>query len=113
MTLTYIKQARAVSTDGLRPSFFTINAVVYAIQVKFLLHFFTINRNEGEDSKSNTFFMEASQLHRRRDIYCNIWQFFLLHSANCFECYRRVLIKDKPLIRNILKMTPHSNFVNT
>ncbi|KAF6160722.1 hypothetical protein GIB67_035923 [Kingdonia uniflora] len=26
-------QARAVSTDGLRPSFFTINAVVYAIQV--------------------------------------------------------------------------------
>ncbi|XP_057544267.1 tobamovirus multiplication protein 3-like [Amaranthus tricolor] len=25
-------QARAVSTDGLRPSFFTINAVVYAIQ---------------------------------------------------------------------------------
>jgi hypothetical protein len=27
-------QARAVSTDGLRPSFFTINAVVYVIQVK-------------------------------------------------------------------------------
>ncbi|OAY39106.1 tobamovirus multiplication protein 3 [Manihot esculenta] len=26
-------QARAVSTDGLRPSFFTINAVVYAIQI--------------------------------------------------------------------------------
>ncbi|KAJ6726115.1 TOBAMOVIRUS MULTIPLICATION PROTEIN 3 [Salix purpurea] len=26
-------QARAVSTDGLRPSFFTINAVVYAIQL--------------------------------------------------------------------------------
>ncbi|RZC74962.1 hypothetical protein C5167_050443 [Papaver somniferum] len=25
-------QARAVSTDGLRPSFFTINGVVYAIQ---------------------------------------------------------------------------------
>ncbi|KAG6764385.1 hypothetical protein POTOM_031853 [Populus tomentosa] len=56
-------QARALSTDGLRPSFFTINAVVYAIQVKFLLHVFTINRSEGEDSKSNTFFVEASQLH--------------------------------------------------
>ncbi|PKI65729.1 hypothetical protein CRG98_013876 [Punica granatum] len=27
-------QARAVSTDGLRPSFFTINAVVYAVQVE-------------------------------------------------------------------------------
>ncbi|PPR92749.1 hypothetical protein GOBAR_AA27932 [Gossypium barbadense] len=27
-------QARAVSTDGLRPSFFTINAVVYTIQVR-------------------------------------------------------------------------------
>lgn len=26
-------QARAVSTDGLRPSFYTINAVVYAIQI--------------------------------------------------------------------------------
>jgi hypothetical protein len=26
-------QARAVSTDGLRPSFFTINAVVYVVQV--------------------------------------------------------------------------------
>jgi len=29
-------QARAVSTDGLRPSFYTINAVVYVIQVKNL-----------------------------------------------------------------------------
>jgi hypothetical protein len=28
-----IGQARAVSTDGLRPSFFTINAVVYVVQV--------------------------------------------------------------------------------
>ncbi|XP_050210321.1 tobamovirus multiplication protein 3 [Mercurialis annua] len=26
-------QARAVSTDGLRPSFFTINAIVYAVQI--------------------------------------------------------------------------------
>lgn len=31
--VTIICQARAVSTDGLRPSFFTINGVVYAIQV--------------------------------------------------------------------------------
>ena len=31
-------QARAVSTDGLRPSFYTINAVVYAVQVKIRLH---------------------------------------------------------------------------
>lgn len=38
-------QARAVSTDGLRPSFYTINAVVYAIQVNFLLHMRTILRN--------------------------------------------------------------------
>ncbi|CAO2827626.1 unnamed protein product [Amaranthus hypochondriacus] len=30
-------QARAVSTDGLRPSFFTINAVVYAIQITLWL----------------------------------------------------------------------------
>lgn len=29
-------QARAVSTDGLRPTFYTINIVVYAIQVKTL-----------------------------------------------------------------------------
>ncbi|XP_044492822.1 tobamovirus multiplication protein 3 [Mangifera indica] len=30
-------QARAVSTDGLRPSFFTINAVVYAVQITLWL----------------------------------------------------------------------------
>ncbi|KAJ8759644.1 hypothetical protein K2173_009291 [Erythroxylum novogranatense] len=30
-------QARAVSTDGLRPSFFTINAVVYVIQIAMWL----------------------------------------------------------------------------
>ncbi|KAJ7942716.1 Tobamovirus multiplication protein like [Quillaja saponaria] len=30
-------QARAVSTDGLRPSFYTINAVVYAIQISMWL----------------------------------------------------------------------------
>ncbi|XP_021909999.1 tobamovirus multiplication protein 3 [Carica papaya] len=30
-------QARAVSTDGLRPSFFTINAVVYALQIAMWL----------------------------------------------------------------------------
>ncbi|KAJ6809717.1 tobamovirus multiplication protein 3-like [Iris pallida] len=30
-------QARAVSTDGLRPSFYTINAVVYAIQIALWL----------------------------------------------------------------------------
>lgn len=29
-------QARAVSTDGLKPSFYTINFVVYIIQVKIL-----------------------------------------------------------------------------
>ena len=35
MTLMlHVLQARAVSTDGLRPSFYTINAVVYVIQVK-------------------------------------------------------------------------------
>ncbi|KAK6931818.1 THH1/TOM1/TOM3 domain [Dillenia turbinata] len=31
-------QARAVSTDGLRPSFFAINAVVYTIQVITVVH---------------------------------------------------------------------------
>ncbi|MBA0621056.1 hypothetical protein Godav_006708 [Gossypium davidsonii] len=36
-------QARAVSTDGLRPSFFTINAVVYTIQVKFMFYYFGIS----------------------------------------------------------------------
>ncbi|XVF03046.1 hypothetical protein REPUB_Repub04eG0226400 [Reevesia pubescens] len=30
-------QARAISTDGLRPSFFTINAVVYTIQISMWL----------------------------------------------------------------------------
>ncbi|KAK4761394.1 hypothetical protein SAY87_029278 [Trapa incisa] len=30
-------QARAVSTDGLRPSFFTINAVLYAVQIAMWL----------------------------------------------------------------------------
>ncbi|MBA0772874.1 hypothetical protein Gotri_008189 [Gossypium trilobum] len=38
-----LKQARAVSTDGLRPSFFTINAVVYTIQVKFMFYYFGIS----------------------------------------------------------------------
>lgn len=31
-------QARAVSTDGLKPSFYTINIVVYAVQVKILVN---------------------------------------------------------------------------
>lgn len=31
-------QARAVSTDGLRPGFFTINAVVYVVQVYIFFH---------------------------------------------------------------------------
>jgi hypothetical protein len=30
-------QARAVSTDGLKPSFYTINIVVYVVQVKILV----------------------------------------------------------------------------
>ena len=37
-TLWFV-QARAVSTDGLRPGFFTINAVVYVVQV----YIFTCN----------------------------------------------------------------------
>ncbi|KAH9728539.1 Tobamovirus multiplication protein 3 [Citrus sinensis] len=37
-------QARAVSTDGLRPSFFTVNAVVYIVQVKFLVLFWVFLR---------------------------------------------------------------------
>ncbi|TQD99790.1 hypothetical protein C1H46_014528 [Malus baccata] len=41
-------QARAVSTDGLRPSFLTINAVVYVIQVKFLLHRVTLSPDKRE-----------------------------------------------------------------
>ncbi|XP_010554349.1 PREDICTED: protein TOM THREE HOMOLOG 1 isoform X3 [Tarenaya hassleriana] len=32
-----MEQARAVSTDGLRPSFFTINAVVYVVQIALWL----------------------------------------------------------------------------
>jgi len=31
-------QARAVSTDGLKPSFYTINVVVYAVQVKIVVY---------------------------------------------------------------------------
>lgn len=31
-------QARAVSTDGLKPSFYAINVVVYAVQVKILVY---------------------------------------------------------------------------
>ena len=34
-----IWQARAVSTDGLRPTFYTVNGVVYFIQVNNLAHF--------------------------------------------------------------------------
>ncbi|THG07575.1 hypothetical protein TEA_014685 [Camellia sinensis var. sinensis] len=41
-------QARAVSTDGLRPSFYTINAVVYVVQVKILLHSSTSCNRKGE-----------------------------------------------------------------
>jgi len=33
-----LAQARGVSTDGLRPCFYAINVVVYAIQVKFRLY---------------------------------------------------------------------------
>lgn len=57
---TCIEQARAVSTDGLKPTFFTVNAVVYAVQVKILLHCFTINPGGREDSKLNSFYVEAS-----------------------------------------------------
>lgn len=39
-------QARAVSTDGLRPSFYTINAVVYAIQVTLLENFKSQKRGD-------------------------------------------------------------------
>ncbi|KAF5939538.1 hypothetical protein HYC85_023797 [Camellia sinensis] len=41
-------QARAVSTDGLRPSFYTINAVVYVVQVKIPLHSSTSCNRKGE-----------------------------------------------------------------
>lgn len=43
-----VKQARAASTDGLRPSFFSVNAVVYAVQVKFLAHCFTLSPGKWE-----------------------------------------------------------------
>lgn len=33
-----VLQARAVSTDGLKPSFYIINVVVYAVQVKILVY---------------------------------------------------------------------------
>lgn len=36
-------QARAVSTDGLRPSFYTINGIVYVIQVNNLSHFCSVS----------------------------------------------------------------------
>ncbi|KAH1250529.1 Tobamovirus multiplication protein 3 [Glycine max] len=35
-------EARAVSTDGLRPSFYTINAVVYVIQIPLLFIYFSL-----------------------------------------------------------------------
>ncbi|KAE9445488.1 hypothetical protein C3L33_22614, partial [Rhododendron williamsianum] len=41
-------QARAVSTDTLRPSFYTINAIVYTIQVKILLHTSTLFVRKGK-----------------------------------------------------------------
>ncbi|KAH9728543.1 Tobamovirus multiplication protein 3 [Citrus sinensis] len=44
-------QARAVSTDGLRPSFFTVNAVVYIVQVKFLVLFWVFLRVDGRRKK--------------------------------------------------------------
>lgn len=48
----FIEQARAVSTDGLRPSFFTINAAVYVVQVKIsapLFHFNSWQRKKKEE----------------------------------------------------------------
>ncbi|KAH9784553.1 Tobamovirus multiplication protein 3 [Citrus sinensis] len=44
-------QARAVSTDGLRPSFFTVNAVVYIVQVKFLVLFWVFLWVDGRRKK--------------------------------------------------------------
>jgi len=41
----HVLQARAVSTDGLRPSFYTNNVVVYVIQVKNLAHDCTCGQN--------------------------------------------------------------------
>uniref|UniRef100_A0A2N9J463 THH1/TOM1/TOM3 domain-containing protein n=1 Tax=Fagus sylvatica TaxID=28930 RepID=A0A2N9J463_FAGSY len=52
-------QARAVSTDGLRPSFLTINAVVYAVQVKFLAHCFTLSPGKWEGLKLDSLYEEA------------------------------------------------------
>lgn len=48
----HVLQARAVSTDGLRPSFYTINAVVYVVQVKNLAR----DCSCGHHSRLNFFF---------------------------------------------------------
>lgn len=58
-----VKQARAASTDGLRPSFITINAVVYAVQVKFLSHCpFSKSWQMGEVLKLDSLCGEASSI---------------------------------------------------
>ena len=57
-----LKQARAASTDGLRPSFVTINAVVYAVQVKFLAHCFTLSPGKWEGLKLDSIYEEANSV---------------------------------------------------
>lgn len=61
----FIEQARAVSTDGLRPSFFTINAAVYVVQVKIsapLFHFNSWQKGALTTGKQIMFSEKALQL---------------------------------------------------
>lgn len=61
----FIEQARAVSTDGLRPSFFTINAAVYVVQVKIsapLFHFSSGQKGALTTGKQVMFSEKALQL---------------------------------------------------
>ena len=58
-TLWFV-QARAVSTDGLRPGFFTINAVVYVVQVYIYIYFHAIFKIFVNFEKSYNFVFVGS-----------------------------------------------------
>lgn len=71
----YFPQARAVSTDGLRPTFLTVNAVVYVIQVKHI----AISRICQNWKFFIVFFFFFNETLRKRNILFESCLFFQNH----------------------------------
>ncbi|KAJ1399964.1 hypothetical protein SESBI_29942 [Sesbania bispinosa] len=76
-------QARAVSTDGLRPSFYTINAVVYVVQE---LEFYSVNQ----------YSQAARKLSNQNGGFCwrlsDILVVFGSHGSRCFRSKLEIAI---------------------